>query len=82
MKLQIDIPEDSLLFIDVPEIYENLVIKNYGYAGAWIMETDSDEFNHWKLSLPTGDYTIIGFVKDVVVDKDFIAEGNFILRKL
>lgn len=82
MKIQIEIPDKELYFINVPVRFKNFVIKNYGYAGLWIMETDSNYLNHWKDSLPKGyKYEILGFVNDVIVG-EIPTEKNFALRRI
>jgi len=82
MKITIDIPEKELLFIQVPEIYKNFKIMNYGYAGTYLIETDTDGLNHWKKKLPNGIYDIIGFTKDVFREECEPSDTNFILRKV
>lgn len=57
------------IFVKVPENYENFVIKQYGYAGTWLMEIDSKELNHWKVNIPKGDYKIIGFADRLSEDQ-------------
>lgn len=82
MKLLIDIDEKQLHFINVPEIYENFRVVNYGFAGTYFLETDSKELNHWKINLPNNcGYQIIGFTKDCLVD-EFETDKNFVLRKI
>jgi len=49
------------LFVKVPDNYKNFIIKQYAYAGTWVMELDSEELNHWKINIPKGNYKIIGF---------------------
>jgi hypothetical protein len=82
MKIQIEVNENELYFINVPEIFKNFTIKNYGYAGLWIMDTESKELNHWKDSLPKGyKYEILGFVKDVIIG-EIKTDKNFVLRRV
>jgi hypothetical protein len=82
MKIQLEIDEKELYFMNVPERFKNFVIKNYGYAGLWLMETDSKELNHWKDSLPKGyKYEILGFVNDVIVG-EIPTDKNFVLRRV
>jgi hypothetical protein len=81
MKIQLDIPEEKLYFLDVPEEYKNFQIQNYGYAGVWLMELDSKELNHWKVSLPNRKYEILGFVNDVIIG-EIKTDKNFVLRIL
>lgn len=82
MKLIIDIPKNKLLQIIVPEHIQKFEIVNYGYAGTWLMESNSKELNAWKTQLPNGKYEIIGRIKDVVVDSELEidTEKNFIIR--
>ena len=51
MKITIDIPKSQLYYLEVPEIYKNFKIVNYGYAGTYLMETDSTGLNHWKINI-------------------------------
>lgn len=81
MKIQIEIPEKNLYFLNVPTEFKNFQIVNYGYAGTWLMESDSKELNHWKVSLPIRKYEILGFVNDVIVG-EIKTECNFVLRIL
>ena len=82
MKIQLEIDEKELYFMNVPERFKNFVIKNYGYAGLWLMETDSKELNHWKDSLPKGyKYEILGFVNDVIVG-EIPTDKNFVFRRV
>ena len=68
--------------MNVPERFKNFMIKNYVYAGTWLMETDSKELNHWKEILPNGyKYEILGFVNDVIVG-EITTDKNFILRRI
>ena len=81
MKIQIEIAEEKLNFLNVPIEYKNFKIMNYGYAGTWLMETDSKELNHWKVSLPNNEkYEILGFVNDVIVG-EITTDKNFVLWK-
>lgn len=60
------------LFVKVPDAYKNFVIKQYAFAGTWVMETDSKELNHWKINVPMGQYSILGFshkIKEYEVEK-------------
>jgi len=78
MKIQIDIPENKLYFLNVPIEYKKFEIKNYGYAGTWLMETDSKELNHWKIKLPNSNYEVLGFTSEVCID--IKCDENFVLR--
>ncbi len=80
MKIIIDIPTKELFFIEVPELYENFKILQYGYAGTYIMENDSKSLNHWKKKIPNGNYEIIGFTKDVFLEECEPYDTNFVLR--
>ena len=81
MKIQIEIPEEKLYFLNVPEEYKNFEIKNYGYAGIWLMETNSKELNHWKINLPINNYVILGFVNDIIIG-EIKTDKNFVLQIL
>ena len=48
------------LFIPIPYMYKNFKIKQYSRAGTYVMETDSNGLNHWKINIPRGNYEIIG----------------------
>jgi hypothetical protein len=81
-EILLEIDEKELYFMNVPERFKNFVIKNYGYAGLWLMETDSKELNHWKDSLPKGyKYEILGFTNDVIVG-EIPTDKNFVLRRV
>lgn len=72
--------EKDLRLITVPEQYENFRVVNYGFAGSWIMETDSKSLNSWKMFLGNeGNYEILGFTKDIIVGEQ-IKGVNFLLR--
>ena len=45
MKLIIEVPRNKILQISVPEYIEKFEIVNYGYAGTWLMESNSSELN-------------------------------------
>jgi hypothetical protein len=60
------------IFVKVPDGFKNFVIKQYGFAGTWGMETDSKELNQWKIKIPKGKYNILGFshkLKEYEVEK-------------
>lgn len=84
MKLKIDIPKNKLLQILVPEDMRKFEIVNYGFAGTYLMESDSKKLNAWKIKLPNNKYEIIGRIKDVVIYDDNLSDiepdKNFILR--
>lgn len=82
MKLIIDVPKNKILQIIVPDHIQKFEIVNYGYAGTWLIESNSKELNAWKTQLPNGKYEIIGRIKDVVVDSELEidTEKNFIIR--
>lgn len=85
MKLIIDVPKDKLLQVLVPEHIQKCEIVNYGYAGTWLMESNSKNLNAWKMQLPFGKYEVIGRVNDVVSGIDLSEiepDKNFIIRKL
>lgn len=85
MKLIIDVPKDKLLQVLVPEHIQKCEIVNYGYAGTWLMESNSKNLNAWKMQLPMGKYEVIGRVNDVVSGIDLSEielDKNFIIRKL
>jgi hypothetical protein len=49
------------LFISVPYIYKNFKIEQYSKRfGTYLVETDSNSLNHWKIKIPNGCYDIIG----------------------
>jgi hypothetical protein len=52
MKLIIDVPKSKLLQVLVPNNIQKCEIVNYGYAGTWLMESNSKELNAWKMKLP------------------------------
>lgn len=79
MEIKIKIPDNKLYFVNVPNEYKNFVIKNYGYAGTWLMETDSKGLNNWKIPLPKKNYEILGFVNDVIIG-EITTNKNFVLR--
>lgn len=81
MQVKINIPDEELYFLDVPVEYKNFVIKNYGYAGLWLMETDSKGLNHWKVGLPNKGkgYRVLGFVNDVIIG-EITTDKNFVLE--
>jgi len=82
IKIQLLVNEENLHFVNVPPEFTNFKIVNYGYAGKWLMETDSKELNHWKVSLPTNySYEVLGFVNDVIVG-EIPTDKNFVLRKV
>lgn len=81
MKIKIEVPEEKLYFLNVPAEYKKFQIVNYGYAGTWLMESDSKELNHWKISLPKQNYEILGFVNDVLIG-EIKTDCNFVLRIL
>lgn len=88
MKVQIEIPKKQLMFVNVPDSIEKFEIVNYGYAGTWLMESNSKELNAWKIKIPDGKYQIIGRIKDVVIDNnienltEIETDKNFIIRIL
>ena len=85
MKLIIDVPKSKLLQVFVPDNIQKCEIVNYGYAGTWLMESNSKNLNAWKMQLPMGKYEVIGRVNDVVSGIDLSEielDKNFIIRKL
>jgi len=85
MKLKIEVPKSKVLQVLVPDHIEKCEIVNYGFAGTYLMESNSKDLNAWKMKLPNGKYEIIGRIKDVLLDEDFSdieTDKNFILRCL
>lgn len=86
MKLKIEVLKNQLLQVLIPEHIKKCVIVNYGYAGTWLMESNSTELNAWKMKLPNGKYEIIGRIEDIIIDTDDLSEietdKNYILRRL
>lgn len=85
MKLIIDVPKSQILQVLVPDNIQNFEIVNYGYAGTWLMESNSKDLNAWKMKLPNGKYEVIGRVNDVVSGIDLSeleTDKNFIIRRL
>jgi hypothetical protein len=81
-KIQILVDEENLYFVNVPTEFTNFIVVNYGYAGRYLMETDSKELNHWKILLPHNySYEVLGFVNDVIVG-EIPTDKNFVLRKV
>jgi hypothetical protein len=83
MKLIIDVPKNKILQVFVPSNIEKCEIVNYGYAGTWLMESNSKELNAWKMKLPNGNYEVIGRLNAVVSEDDYSyieKDKNFILR--
>jgi hypothetical protein len=83
MKLKIEVPKNKLLQVLVPDHIEKFEIINYGYAGTYLMESNSKELNAWKIKIPNGNYEVIGKIKDVVIDENLSeieTDNNFILR--
>lgn len=80
MKIQMDIDDRYLYYLDVPEQIKNFTVVYYGYAGVWLMETDSTELNSWKVRLPNNSrYEVLGFIKNVIVG-EVKTDKNFVLR--
>jgi len=72
MVVEFKTPKIKGLFVKVPDGYKNFVIKQYGFAGTWVMETDSKELNHWQINIPKGKYNILDFshkIKEYEVEK-------------
>ena len=86
MKIQIEIPKKNLMFVSVPDSVDKCEIISYGFAGIWLMESNSKKLNPWKMRLPAGRYEVIGRIKDVVVDNsienlsEIETDKNFIIR--
>jgi hypothetical protein len=83
IKVQIEIEESSLFFVDVPAEFKNFKIANYGYAGYWLKTQDMNhnESPLWQLGLPSGyHYEILGFVNDVFPE-GAKTEKNFALKR-
>ena len=59
-----------LLQVLIPDNIEECEIVNYGYAGTYLMESNSKELNAWKMKIPNGRYEVIGRIKDVVIDEN------------
>lgn len=85
MKIIVDVPKERILQVHVPDHIDKCEIINYGFAGTWLMESDSKELNAWKLALPNGNYEILGRVKDVVAGIDLSeieTSKNYLIRIL
>jgi len=80
MEIITELNNKDFYFLEVPEIYSNFKIMQYGYAGTHIMETDTKGLNHWKIKIPNGDYDILGFTKDLIIEVP-LKNKNFVLRK-
>lgn len=59
MKKEINVSSNEIFKVEVPNEYSKFKIEQYGYAGTWIMETESKELNHWKVKIPNGKYIIL-----------------------
>ena len=57
------------IFVKVPKEYKNFVLQYYGYAGLYLMETDSKGLNAWKIKLPKAKFKILGFVDNITEDE-------------
>jgi hypothetical protein len=68
--------QSEFLLVNVPEMYSDFKLVHYGYAGTYIMETNSTGLNHWKMHIPKGNYELIGFV-----DLDF-TNKNYALKPI
>jgi len=69
------------LFVKVPEIYSNFIIKQYGCAGTWLMETDTKGLNHWKESLPRSKYIVLGDAANLSANQmDSVISNNGVDR--
>lgn len=85
MKLKIEVPKNKLLQVLVPDHIDKFEIVNYGYAGTYLIESNSKELNAWKMKIPNGKYEVIGRIKDVVIDENLLeieTDKNFIIRCL
>ncbi len=49
----------SGVFVEVPIEFTKFIIQKFSRAGYWLMETESKEFNHWKVSIPEGNYIFL-----------------------
>jgi len=82
MKVQIDVEEKELYFMNVPEMGKKFVVENYGFANTWLIETGTTELNSWKTTLPKGyKYEVLGFVIDVI-NGEITSDKNFVLRRV
>ena len=51
---------DTLLLIENSLNYKTFKIVSYFTAGVYLMEMDTKSLNHYKWSLPKGEYEIVG----------------------
>ena len=57
------------LFISVPYIYKNFKIEQYSKRfGTYLMETNSNSLNHWKMKIPNGCYEIVGLSNQIELE--------------
>jgi hypothetical protein len=65
--------KNGLIVISVPSDEEKFVIKNYGYAGKWIEENNSKNFNACKTKLDNNtNYQILGVINKDSSDFDML----------
>lgn len=68
-RIVMSVPDNKLMFVPVPDSYQNFTIVDYTRAGTWVMETDSKGLNHWKINIPRGEYEIVGFSHKITEDQ-------------
>lgn len=62
-----------MLIVRVPDINKKYELIHYFFSGTWLMESNSDSLNAWKLKIPNGNYLIVGAIEST--------DGNFALKK-
>lgn len=78
MKIQIEISEEELYFVHVPEEFSLFEIVEYLFSTFLQVKNN---ISKWEAKLPLNfKYEILGFVKDVIIGEIEI-DKNFVLRK-
>lgn len=51
----------TYLVVEIPDGYTKFRIAEFSRSGNWLVETEEKTLNSWKVKIPNGEWSILGF---------------------